>query len=87
MNMRKKLLLSPADLDRLRQHIQSPRFAAIWDRTRKTADRVAALGTVSFPEDTMEIWYVYRNRSIDLGMALLATGQERYARAAHAVLH
>ena len=34
----------------------------------------------------MELWYVFRNRCIDLGIALLATGEKRYARAAHAVL-
>lgn len=86
MSERKMLLLSETDIARLRAHIHSPRFAVLWEKTRKTADRIAELGTVSFPEDTMEIWYVYRSRAIDLGIALLATGQERYARAAGSML-
>lgn len=57
-NMRNKILLSRADVERLRKHINDPRFAAIWQRTKATADRVVDLGTISFPEDTMEVWYV-----------------------------
>lgn len=87
MEMRKKMLLSQQDIEQLKRHIADPRFAHIWNATKATADKIAEYGSVAFPTDTMEIWYVYRNRSIDLGMALLATGDARYARAAHQVLH
>lgn len=83
---RRKLLLSPEDVARLRRHIADPRFAFIWQSTQGTAQRVADGGSISFETDTMETWYVYRNRSIDLGLALLATGEKKYAQAAHQTL-
>ena len=87
MEHRKKLLLSDADVQRLKKHIADPKFSFIWQNTLSTADRIVENGSIAFPEDTMEIWYVYRNRSIDLGMALLATGEPRYAQAVHRTLH
>ena len=87
MEQRKKLLLSEEDIARLKKHQNDPRFSFIWENTRATADKIAESGSIAFPEDTMEIWYVYRNRCIDLGLMLLATQEERYVRAAHRTLH
>ena len=86
MMPRTSIFLAAEDVARLRSQIHNPHMARIWERTRRTADRIAGEQSVSFAEDTMELWYVFRNRCIDLGIALLATGEKRYARAAHAVL-
>lgn len=80
------LLLAPEDVARLRTQARSPQMLRIWQRALATADRIAARRSLCFAEDTMDMWYVFRNRCIDLGMVLLATGEARYAAAAHAIL-
>ena len=80
------LLLAPGDVARLRTQARNPQMSRIWNRTLSTANRIAEERSLCFAEDTMDLWYVFRNRCIDLGMVLLATGESQYADAAHAIL-
>ena len=80
------LLFGPEEASRLSRRVLEPRFQPIWRRCLDTAESMVRHGGVCFPEDTMEAWYVFRNRAITLSVVWLATRERRYAETLRAVV-
>lgn len=77
----KGLFFQNEDISGLRQRIQEPTFAKLWEDIKGTADRICEIGGLQFPEDTFTLYYYIRKRMSDLGLACLLTGEEKYKEA------
>lgn len=80
------LLFGSEEAARLKGRIAQARFQPIWRHCVAIADSMVTHGGVSFPEDTMEAWYVFRNRTLTLSIVWLATRQPGYAQTLRAIV-